>query len=159
MVSGLRLRRRPADDEIRLTIDAEVGAAQEKSYASIRWMSAALVGLMPGAMLMGLLIGVAIYRAVPGPIERLRALTKAMAQGAQVGPEQLSFNDEFSSLTKAFWEMVAASNAAEEQTSTLNASLEQLIEQRTRQLDQMNRSLERLNRDTRQIPRAVAAND
>lgn len=76
-----------------------------------------------------------------------------MAQGAQVGPEQHSFNDEFGSLTKAFGKMVVARNAAQEQTSTLSASLEQRIELRTGQLDQMNRSLERLNRDTSQITR------
>lgn len=53
MVSGLRLRWPSAVDEIQLTIYAEVGAAQEKLYASIRWMNVALVGQMPGGMLSG----------------------------------------------------------------------------------------------------------
>jgi diguanylate cyclase (GGDEF)-like protein len=139
------------DDKMQLKSGIQMDTEQEQLSAAIARMDVLLLGLLLGAGALGVLMGLAVYRGVTGPINRLHTMTQALAQGEFVGPDALAVNNEFSALTRSFGEMAMARKQAEEEIRTLNAGLEQRIARRTEELAETNHALERYSDEVAQI--------
>ncbi|MEQ1772154.1 MAG: diguanylate cyclase [Burkholderiales bacterium] len=120
--------RREMDDlleyEIQTIVRSEMTVAENRLVAVAKWMNVALIALLLGGAALGAGVGVAVYRGVTVPVNRLREVTQAMAHGEFVGADEVVSQGEFSALSQSFREMVLARRHAEEAIRGMNAGLE-----------------------------------
>ncbi len=130
----------PADQAVLGVVDVEISLdAMETALAASRRRH---FGLAAGiAVLLALLIGGIMYRAVYLPTRRLREGAEALGRGNLDVQIRLSRADELGLLADSFNRMARRLRVANEELREWSRTLEERVEEKTREIRQMTRQM------------------
>ncbi len=123
----------PADQKVlgvldtRMSLSAADANIRESSFQMLDWFIAALV-------LMGILIWLFIFKFVEHPVQQLMAGTKRLGEGELGYQIETNSQDELGQLADSFNHMSLELHKANEEITSWGRSLEQRVEEKTREL-------------------------
>ncbi len=130
----------PADQKVLGVLDSSVSLAaadanlRESSWQMLSWFIAAL-------LLMGVLIGLFIWRFVDRPVQALMAGTTRLGEGELGFQIETESQDELGELADSFNHMSLELHKANEEITSWGHSLEQRVEEKTRELTSANEQM------------------
>lgn len=132
-------------------LNSALAGARQEARQSFRMALIVLSGLAIASLLVGrVLVGRAASH-ITRPLQELMAVTTSLARGQRHLRVSITSGDEIESLGASFNTMMTELDASYERLESLNRTLEQRVEDRTRQLAERTEEVARRNRDLRLV--------